>query len=169
MIAFARPLSVEDTAPAWHDGFLSMVPTIRRYAQFAFRDLDKEAKDDAVVEAVANAMVAYVALYEKGREELAYPTVLARYAIAQYRAGRRVGNRMNRHDAFACLARRQHGFALQRLSEPTDDPDDWFEATVEDTKTAVPDQAAFRCDFPAWLASDDLRNRGIARVLAVGD
>ena len=35
-------------------------------------------------------------------------------------------------------------------------------------KEPVPDQAAFRCDFPAWLATHSLRNRRIAEALAVG-
>lgn len=169
MIAFARPLPADCTTPSWHAGFLSMVPTIRRYVRFAFRKLNEEAKEDAVVEAVANALVAYVALCKRGKELLAYPTVLARYAIAQLRAGRRVGNRMNRHDVFACLGRHHQGTRLLRFSESADDRDDWFEATMEDTKTAVPDQAAFRCDFPAWLSTHASRNHGIATALAVGD
>ena len=169
MIAFARPLPVEDSTPSWHRHFLSMVPTIRRNVRFAFRKLDEEAKEDAVVEAVANAFVAYLALYQRGREKLAYPTVLARYAIAQFRAGRRVGNRMNRHDVFSCLTRRRQGLSVQQSSEPADDREEWLEAIVEDPKTAVPDQAAFRCDFPAWLSTHEARNRGIAKALAVGD
>jgi hypothetical protein len=32
--------------------------------------------------------VAFVRLYSQGRTDLAYPSVLARYAVAQYRAGR---------------------------------------------------------------------------------
>ena len=44
----------------------------------------------------------------------------------------------------------------------------WLEAIVEDTRTPVPDQVAFRIDFPAWLNSQTKRNRRIAEVLAVG-
>ena len=39
---------------------------------------------------------------------------------------------------------------------------------IEDTKTAVADQAAFRIDFPAWLMKLTPRNRRIAEALAMG-
>jgi hypothetical protein len=35
-------------------------------------------------------------------------------------------------------------------------------------RTPVPDQAAFRIDFPIWLASLPSRNRRIAEALALG-
>lgn len=43
-----------------------------------------------------------------------------------------------------------------------------MEAVVEDHHTPVPDQVAFRCDFPAWLKNLSVRNRRIAQALAVG-
>ena len=43
-----------------------------------------------------------------------------------------------------------------------------IEAVVEDHRTPVPDQVAFRCDFPSWLHSLPVRNRRIARALSVG-
>jgi len=39
---------------------------------------------------------------------------------------------------------------------------------VEDRQTPVPDQVAFRIDFPAWLAIHPRRDRRIAETLAVG-
>ena len=52
-----------------------------------------EAGVDAVQEVIANAAVANVRLVELEKTALAYPTVLARYGIAQVRDGRRVGAR----------------------------------------------------------------------------
>jgi hypothetical protein len=43
-----------------------------------------------IQESVANCLVAYVRLVERGKEDLAYPTVLAMFAVKQIRDGRRV-------------------------------------------------------------------------------
>ena len=53
--------------PAWHAQFLAMLPVIRTQARFAFRHLDPEAREDAVEEAIANALVAFVRLVELHR------------------------------------------------------------------------------------------------------
>ena len=81
----------QSATPAWHAGFLAMLPAIVNHAGITFRHLNPEARQDAVAECVANALVAYARLAELGKESLAYPTVLAIYAVRQYRDGRRVG------------------------------------------------------------------------------
>ena len=43
------------------------------------------------------------------------------------------------------------------------------EAVVEDSRTPVPDQVAFRIDFSDWLKRQPRRNRRIAEALAVGN
>ncbi len=166
MIAFAR-VTPRKKPCAWHTGFLVMLPTIRRCARVAFRHLDDEAQDEAVVEVIANALVAYVRLVEQGRVSIAYPTVLARYAIAQFRAGRRVGNRLNGNEALAESVQRRRGLQLLSL-DCLAEAGQWIESTLEDKRTSVPDQAAFRVDFPAWLATQSPRNQQIAEALAVG-
>ena len=40
---------------------------------------------------------------------------------------------------------------------------------VEDDRTPVPDQVAFRLDFPAWLASLSERDREVAEEMAAGE
>ena len=54
-----------------------------------------------------SAMLAYVRLYRRGQVELAYPTVLARFAIAHFRGGRRVGVKSNCHDVLSPYAQRK--------------------------------------------------------------
>ena len=71
MIAPVKPIRERKSTTAWHDGFLEMLPSIRRHAYIAFRHLDDEAREDAVAEVVANALVAYVRLFEQGRSALA--------------------------------------------------------------------------------------------------
>ena len=87
-----------DTVPAWHAGFLRLLPAIQLHARVVFRRLKKEAREEAVAEVVANALVAYVRLVERGRQDVAFATPLASYAIAQYHDGRRVGAKSNVRD-----------------------------------------------------------------------
>jgi len=152
----------------WHAGFLSQLPTIQRYASVAFRHLSEEAQEEAITETVANALVAYVRLCELGKAALAYPTVLARYAIRQIYAGRRVGMRQNIKDVYSAVAQKRNGFSIERLHRFDSEAGEWIEATIDDDQTPVPDQAAFRCDFPAWLDTNGSRNRRIAEALALG-
>ena len=79
------PRRPSKSVPAWHAGFLAMLPAIIKQVRFAFRHLGPEARTEALQNCIANAMIAYARLYELGRIALAYPSVLGRYAIAQTR------------------------------------------------------------------------------------
>lgn len=155
-------------APDWHDAFLAMLPAIRTQVRFAFRGLRPEAREDAVQEAIANALVAFVRLVQLDKTDVAYPTALARYAIAQVHDGRRVGNRLNVGDVLSPYAQKHKRIVVDRLDRFDEHNNEWIEAVVEDHRTPIPDQAAFRCDFPAWLTTLGRRNRRIAQALAVG-
>jgi len=158
----------QQPAPPWHDGFLAMLPAIRYRASYLFRRLDLQSREEAINEVIASSLVAYVALWECGKVALAFPTVLAEYAAAQFRAGRRVGTRANSGDVFAEAAQQRYHFTVESLDQSDREPGDWMEATIEDTHTSVPEQAAFRIDFPAWLGTHAPRKRRIAKTLALG-
>ena len=57
---------------------------------------------------------------------------------------------------------------MERLDHFDEEENEWMEAVVEDHQTPVPDQVAFRIDFPAWLAIHPRRDRRIAETLAIG-
>lgn len=157
----------EPAAPVWHTAFLAMVPAIVTQARFAYRGLKPEAREDAIEEVIANALVAFVRLVQLNKVELAYPSALARYAIAQLHDGRRVGNRLNVRDVLSPYAQKQKDFQVERLDRFDQNDHAWVAAVVEDGRTPVPDQVAFRCDFPAWLDTLPGRNRRIAEILAL--
>lgn len=167
MIAPAR--SARRREPAWHAPFLDMLPAIVRAARHSFRTLDPERRDDAVQEVVANACQAYCRLVQLDKPDLAYPQALARYAVAQYRDGRRVGNRLNVHDVLSPYAQRRKAIRVDRLDRRDPDSDEWLEAVVEDPHTRPPENAAFRIDFSNWLATLPARRRRIALTLARGE
>ena len=159
MIALARNPRCRKSAD--HAKYLTMLPAIAHYASAAFRHLDAEAREDAITEVVANTFVAYAHLAELGKTGIAYPTVLALFGIRRYWDGRRVGTKANCRDVYRSGLRRQH------LGTSRDQR--WQEAVIDNTKSPVPDQAAFRIDFPHWLQSLTPRDRDVALRLCRGD
>src|SRR4051794_24152828 len=81
--------------------FLEMLPTIRHVASYAFRRLRHAVREDLMAEVVANALAAFRRLVARGKAALAYPTVLAKFAIRQVREGRRVGSKLNALDVLS--------------------------------------------------------------------
>ena len=151
MIAPAKPVRRRRVTPRWHRPFLKCCRTIRSYAKNAFGYLDAESREDAVEEVIANAAVAFVRLVRLGKANQAFPTVLAHFAISQFRDGRRVGNRLRIGEVLSSYAQRRKDFLVERLDRFDRETDEWAEAIVEDRRTPVPDQVAFRIDFPKWL------------------
>ena len=157
-------------APRWHQAFLAMLPVIETHARCVFRHLDAEARQEAVQEVIATALVAFVRLVQLKKMNLAYPTVLARYAVAQVNEGRKVGGRLNIQDVSSAYCQRRKGVVVERLDKFDEEENAWREAVIVDTRSApVPDIVAFRCDFPAWLARLSPRNREIALKLATNE
>ena len=152
-----------------NERFLEMLPLIRSQARLAFRRLRPEHKSELVQEVVATAFCAFAALVRRDKANIAYATPLANYAIRQVIAGRRVGTKLNSNDVTSVLAQRRGGFALQTLPSEGFEPDVWSEILADNTATPVPDQAAFRLDFPAWLRIQNHRKQELARFLAVGN
>ena len=169
MIAPQKNKPEETVQFAWQQRFLEMLPDIRRHALFAFRSLRGEAKEEAIAETIANVFVAFVRLMERKRGEKVYSSVLTRFAVAQIRCGRKVGTSLNTRDILTRAAQVKHGFRVERLENCDDGGGEWADFVLEDRRTPVPDQAAFRCDFPAWLETQSPRNRRIAERLAAGD
>ena len=58
-------------------------------AEFAFRQVPAEAREELVQEAIAQAYDMFVRLCQRGKSSLAYATPLAQFAIRNVRAGRR--------------------------------------------------------------------------------
>ena len=169
MIATAKRSPGSPTIPAWHEGFLDMLPAIRRQARLAFRHLDPEAREDAVEEAVANALVAYVRLFERGKVELAYPSVLTLYAIRQVSEGRRVGTELNVRDVSSEYCRLKKGLQLERLDKFDRESGEWLEVVVEDRRAGPAETAAARIDIGEWFRRLPRRVRRIAKTLASGE
>ena len=165
MIAF-QP---SPAAAPWQTGFLALLPAIRSSVGYAFRHLPPEAREDAVQEAIATALLAYVRLVELGKTELAYASPLARHAVAHVRAGRQVGNCLRGRDVLSPYAQRQKRFTVERLDHFDEQAQAWQEVLVEDRRSTPAEIAASRMDVAAWLATLPVQLRKVAQVLATGE
>ena len=154
MIAPLKRPRPQASAPAWHAGFLTMLPVIYSYARGAFAHLNPEARQDMIQEVIANALVAYVRLYQQGRVALAYPTVLARYGVAQVRDGRRVGAKLNIKDVLSKYCQQRKSVVVERLDRFDEEDNQWAEAVVQDTRTApVPEHRRLPLRFPGMVGN----------------
>jgi hypothetical protein len=164
-----EPTTAEPSAAAWHGRFLTLLPTIRRHAQWRFRKLAPAAREEATAEVVASSLVSYARLVAVGQEDRAYATSLARYAVAQYRAGRRVGSRLNVRDATSDYCHQEKGVSVERLDRFDERWGDWQKLAVEDRRATPAEVATLRVDFAAWLESLPERTRQVAETLATGE
>ena len=169
MIAPIRQRRSRSSTPAWHAGFMAMLPKIVRHARVILPRLRAEARASALQEVVSNATVAYARLAELGKEEVAYPTVLANFAVAQYKSGRRVGNRLNINDITSSYAQKMRGIVVARLDHYDEQEGTWKEVLVEDRHTTPAEVARVRIDFRDWLRTLSRRDRKIALTLATGE
>jgi hypothetical protein len=169
MIAPAKPRPRKPKAARWHERFLEMLPAIRRYAKMAFWKLDAEAREELVAESVANALIAYRRLVDRGKADLAYPTPLAMYGVRQVKAGRRVGGRLNVRDVTSRHCQLAKGVRVGRLDHFDRIEQQWMEILIEDRRAGPAEVAATRIDFADWLNGLSERQRRIAQVLATGE
>jgi hypothetical protein len=145
-----------------------MLPVIQRRACAAFASLPAEPREEAAQEATCLALAAFVRLVRRGRGHVATAGTLVKWAVLHVRAGRQMGTPANRHDVTSLCSQRVHGHRVERLDRHDPDDGSWLEAIAVDHRTSVPDQAAFRVDFPAWLATLPPRDRRLVVVLALG-
>lgn len=169
MISIASATRRNAPASAVDARFLSMLPQIEAVAALAFRAAEPELRSELVAEVVANCFCAFCRLVARGREEFAYATPLAWYAVRQIRAGRRVGSSINGRDISSPVVQRAHGIKVERLDYFDNQAEGWRQALVED-RHAGPDLiAAARIDVGDWLRMLPRTKRRVARMLASGE
>lgn len=151
-----------------HDGqFLEMVPAIERHARLVFYNLQAQSYEEAICAVLTDAFCAFRRLVELGKHDIANAISLARFAVVRYRAGRSIVNGLSSRDVFAFVAQRRRGFCLHSLDAACCS-NIWADVLADDTLTPIPDQVAFRLDFPVWLRQLNSRDRKLAKYLALG-
>ena len=169
MVAIAKPVRCKKSPPAWHAAFEAMVPLIERHAKIAFRHLDAEAREEAIQETVCNACCAYARLVELNKVDVAYPSALARFGVAQTKAGRRTGGKLNCRDILSEYCQQKKKLVVERLDQFDVDEEGWAEILIEDKHAGPAETAATRIDFSTWLHRLPRRLRKIAAFLATNE
>jgi hypothetical protein len=159
----------KSVTPQWHEVFLKMASTIETHAKIAFRHLRTEARAEAIQDVLCNVCRALARLSELNKLDLAYPSVLARFGVAQVSDGRKVGCRLNVRDVSSPYCRRTKGVVMERLDHYDRDEEVWEEILIPDRTCTPAELAASRIDFPAWLRTLRRRDRKIALKLAMGE
>jgi hypothetical protein len=169
MIAIARSPKRKTASRCRNDKFLELLPTIQQQANFAFRRVPVEAREELIQEVVDQAYSLFVRLWQRRKMALVYTTPLAQFAIEKVRAGRRLGSQADIRDVMSPRARGTKGFIIERLDHFNLQTRQWCEALVED-RTAGPAQIAeTRTDFADWLETLSTRDRQLAEKLALGE
>jgi hypothetical protein len=186
MVATTVPSPTVSTKPRpYHpDDFLPLLTVVQRHAAVVFRGLPPVERQEAVAEAVASAFLAYRRLCDRGIDPVReFPSMMATFAVRQVRDGRHVGSRMSSKDVLSARAQRKHGFHVQSLPISTRRPhedvhsavsgqrvmDSFEERLHENHRTPVPEQAAFRIDWPQFLRSLSWRDQRLALFLSMGN
>jgi hypothetical protein len=169
MIAAIRSQTTYTTEPEWHTRFIAMMPVIQRQARISFRGAGAELREELIQAVLAAAFAAYARLVRHGKEDVAFPSSLARFAVKQVRAGRRVGGHLNVRDVASPVAQNRNGFIVERLDSFDVQEGCWREILLEDKRATPAEIAACRLDFSAWLARLPRPRRMIALALASGE
>jgi hypothetical protein len=149
--------------------FNTLLPTIERQIVFAFRRVPAPFREDVHQEALVAAFVAYRRLADRGRHHQIFATPLAQFAVCRVRDGRRVGSPRNRLDVSCPFVARCRGFRLERIDRFDPHSCRWTLMAIPCSAASVPDQVAFRLDFPKWLSIQTARDRRLIQALACGE
>jgi hypothetical protein len=164
-----------------HTSFLGILPKIERYARGFFSGTRCASKlQDQLAEVAAMAWKWFCRLAECGKDAAKFPIVFARFVCRAVKSGRRLCRQGRFRDVMNARTQSQHGFRVESLPQSTRVSHDelygevdgqrkldvFEERLTDNTVTPVPDQAAFRIDFPAWLATLTARERRLIRAMA---
>jgi hypothetical protein len=156
--------------------FLKHLPRFEAHARFAFRRVGcPHARADRVAETIGLAWRHFAALSKRGKKPEEFVTTLALRCSQAVKAGRRLVGCETGQDVLSPVAQVRHGMRVTRLPDRDRElechplPGALAEALTDNTRSAVPEQAAFRLDFPRWRASLRRRDRKILDTLAGGE
>ncbi len=159
-----------DSPNPLHVVFLAILPRIERHGDVYFRHVrNASLKEEFIAEMVALAWKWCVRLAEQGKDVTRFPSAIATFAARAVRSGRRLCGQEKAKDVLSPLAQRRHGFATSPLPHySTLSGNPLEDALADNTVSPVPEQVAFRIDFPDWLQTYDERRRRVIEDLMLG-
>ena len=164
------PADLDSPVPGITNQFLTHLPRFRAHASYALRHIHcPERRSDLMAETLAMAWKHFLTLVQRGKDPTRFITTLALRCSQAARAGRRLVGSERSKDVMSPVAHARHGFAVGSLDDEFRDYDDLTEALVDNTRSLIPDQVAFRIDFPRWRRGLGSRNRRVLDALMSGE
>jgi hypothetical protein len=154
-----------------HTVFLAdFLPRVEQHGRVYFRHIKcSQQKEELLAEMRGLAWRWFITLVRRGKNVLAFVSALANYAARAVNSGRRVCGHERTKDVMSPVAQRLHGFAVGKLPDfSTLDGSPLEEALIDNTVSPVPEQVAFRLDFPAWRLTHSDRDRRLIDTLMLG-
>jgi hypothetical protein len=164
MCQSTRTSPVPSSIPDLHARFLILLPKIETHGGIYFRHLRGQRREDAVQEMRALAWLWFLRLARRGKDATDFVVPFTTFLARAVKSGRRLAGTEKAQDVLSPLAQQRHGFTVDPMPEEVYAP-----ALVDNTVTPVPDQAAFRQDFPRWRARRTARDRRVMDDLMVGE
>jgi hypothetical protein len=151
-----------------HHLFLAHLPALEGHARTAFRG--RRDIDDLVQETAALCWARFLRLAERGLDLEKLLPPLIRYSARQVRCGRRLCGMLPANDAASWRAQQRLGFGVTPLRADDRAGGGPLRLALQPHAAApVPEQVAFRLDFPAWLRTLGRRNRRLLLRLMAGE
>jgi hypothetical protein len=166
-----------------HSRFLTLLPKIETHGRIYFRQLRPHRKEEALQEMRALAWLWFRQLAQRGKDAADYLSTFNDFLVRAISSGRRIMGYEKAKDAMSARTQRRHGFKVERLPKEfrashqsrysmvhgQREQDVLEERLSDNTITPIPDQAAFRIDWPAWMQTQSERDRRIIDDLMAGE
>jgi hypothetical protein len=165
-----------------HDCFLELLPRIETHGRIYFRHKKGADKAEALQEMRALAWKWFRRLMQRGKNPGEFVFNFTKCLVRAVSCGRRVVGMEKPNDVLSPRAQRERGIKVESLPNVCASHEslyssvrgqrehDVFEERLQDnTITPVPEQAAFRIDWPAWMKTHSDRNRRIIDDLMAGE
>ena len=162
--------NLESTVSGIAHQFLIHLPRVQAHAAYALRHVHcADKRSDLIAETLALAWKHFLTLSQRGKDPTRFITTLALRCSQAVRAGRRLVGSERSKDVLSPTTHARHGFSVGSLDDQPREDDDLAEALVDNTRSRVPDQVAFRIDFPRWRQRLGTRNRRVLASLMAGE
>ena len=145
--------------------FVELLPRVETLARGYFHFIRCLAtRDDLVAETMAMSWKWYLKLEADGRNPCEFLNGIVRNAARAAYAGRGFAHNARKKDAMNPFERTFISLPMHSTLNGS-----IFDEALHDPAWPVPDQAAFRIDFPQWRASYDQFKRAVMDAMAMGE
>jgi hypothetical protein len=167
-----------------HARFTALLPKIELHGRIYFRHVRcPHRKAELLQDMRSLAWKWFLRLNEQGKDVSQFVITFISLLARAVNSGRRIAGLAKARDAMNPMTQKRHGFTVEPLptsfatsrenlySKPSgQELRDAFEDRLRDnTQTPVPDQVAFRIDWPAWMKTRTYRDRKIIDDLMAGE